>query len=294
MSLGSGLARHRFLLARRASQAGVLLLFFGSLHWGWTVLGAPVLVGNLSASTLLGVVPLADPFAVLQIALTGHWPRTEVLLGAGLLLLVYGVLGGRSFCAWVCPVNVLTDAAESLRRRLRLRGELRLPRNTRYVILAMALLLSVLTGVAAFEWVSPIGVFHREVLYGAGFGAAALFGLFVFDALVLRHGWCGHLCPLGAFWAQVGRAAQLRVSFDEQSCTQCGDCVKACPEPQVIHFNEAGAAGMIRSGECTNCARCIAVCPEGSLAFDWRARIAARQARTSGASAPAQQGSSSS
>ena len=81
-------------------------------------------------------------------------------------------------------------------------GELRLPRNTRYVILAMALLLSVLTGVAAFEWVSPIGVFHREVLYGAGFGAAALFGLFVFDALVLRHGWCGHLCPLGAFWAQ--------------------------------------------------------------------------------------------
>jgi ferredoxin-type protein NapH len=261
------------MLARRVVQVGVLLLFFGTLHWGWQIAGRPVLAGNLSSSEILATIPLADPFAVLQILLSGVLPRWEVLTGAALVLAGYAVLGGRTFCAWVCPVNLLTDGAERLRSRLGLRGGLHLPRTTRYVILVMALILSALLGVAAFEWVSPIGIFHREVIYGLGFGIAALLGLVVFDTLVLRHGWCGHLCPLGAFWAQVGRVAQIRMGFDAESCTHCGDCVKVCPEPQVLNLNAAAEHGMVTSGECTHCARCMAACPEGSLAFDWRSRL---------------------
>ena len=49
------------------------------------------------------------------------------------------------------------------------------------------------------------------------------------------------------------------------ACTRCGDCLKACPEPRVLNFNEAARHGIVRSGECTNCAACIAVCPESSL-----------------------------
>ena len=114
---------------------------------------------------------------------------------------------------------------------------------------------------------------HRELLYGVGLGLTGALGIFLLDALVLRHGWCGSLCPLGAFWSIVGRAAQVRVAFDDASCTRCGDCVKLCPEPRVLHFGHAAAAGMIASGECTNCGRCIAICPESSLRFDLRARI---------------------
>lgn len=271
----------RYLVARRVVQAGVLLAFFGTAHWAWSIAGRPLLTGNLSASSILGTVPLADPFAVTQMAFSGHLPKWEVLLGAALVLGVYTLVGGRSFCAWVCPVNPIADAAENLRSRLGLRATLHLPRQTRYGVLVMALLLSAILGVAAFEWVSPIGIAHRELVYGLGFGAAALAGLFAFDTLVLRHGWCGHLCPLGAFWAGVGRAAQVRVAFDDLSCTRCGDCLKVCPEPQVLNFNAAAEAGMVRSGECTHCARCISVCPEGSLAFRWRTRI------TAGAAAPA-------
>jgi ferredoxin-type protein NapH len=167
----------RNLVARRSVQIGVLLAFFGTLHWGWQLFDQPLLTGNLSGSTLLGVVPMADPFAVIQLLLTGHLPLLEVLLGAGIVLLVYTVVGGRSYCAWVCPVNMLTDAAESLRQRLGLRSAFRLPRNLRYIALGLSLLLSALIGVAAFEWVSPIGIFHREVIYGFGFGLAALAGI---------------------------------------------------------------------------------------------------------------------
>jgi len=62
----------RFIIYRRVVQLSTLLLFFGSAHWGWSIVGEPILIGNLSSSTLLGVIPLADPFAVLQIFLTQH------------------------------------------------------------------------------------------------------------------------------------------------------------------------------------------------------------------------------
>ncbi len=272
-TLGGKLWVWRYLLLRRLTQFGVLTLFFGTAHFGWTLLGRPVLAGNLSGSEFLGFLPMADPFAVAQILLTRHWLESKVLLGAGLILALYTLVGGRVFCAWVCPVNMMTDGASWLRRRFGVKDTFYLDRRTRYSVLALALVLSVLTGVAAFEWISPIGMFHRELIYGVGLGWTAVLGVFLFDLFVLKHGWCGHLCPLGAFYALVGRVAPVRVRFDEARCTHCGECTQVCPEPHVLNLKQAAAAGMIASGECTNCGRCTPVCPEGALHFDLRARI---------------------
>ncbi len=275
-SLAGKLRVWRFTFARRLVQFGVLLAFFGTLHWGWTVFGQPLLTGNLSAAKFAGVLPLADPFAVLQMLVGRHALAAEVLIGAGLTLGAYALLGGRVFCAWVCPMNFVTDAAFWLRGKLGLGSGsdlVRLPSQTRYVILALALVLSAASGLLAFEAFSPIALLHRELLYGVGLGLTAALGIFLLDSLVLRHGWCGHLCPLGAFWSLVGRTGQVKVAFDDASCTRCGDCVKLCPEPRVLHFGNAAASGMITSGECTNCGGCIAICPESSLRFDLRARI---------------------
>jgi ferredoxin-type protein NapH len=269
----------RYLIVRRLVQVGVLLLFLGTYHWGWRLFDQPLLAGNLSSSVLVGLIPMADPFAVLQILSTGYWVSTTALIGAALILAFYGFVGGRVWCAWVCPVNMVTDLAAWLRGRLGVRDMFRLSRNVRYIALALALALSVLTGVAAFEWISPIGMLHRELIYGIGLGWMAVVGIFVFDLLVLRHGWCGHLCPLGAFYSVLGHyTAQVRVRFDAPTCTRCGECAKVCPEPHVLNLKQAAENGMIASGECSNCGRCIPVCPEDTLHFDLRSLIHKRQA----------------
>ena len=266
----------RYLVLRRTVQIGVLLMFFGTLHWGWQIAGTPLLRGNLSASEFVGVIPMADPFAVLQQLVSGHMLQTTVLLGAAILLVLY-VVAGRVFCGWVCPMNMVTDLAGWLRSKLKLNDLFRLSRSTRYWILGMALVLSAVLGVAAFEWVSPISMLHRELIYGVGMGLTAAVGIFVFDLLILKHGWCGHLCPLGAFYGLLGKRALLRVRFDERSCTHCGECARVCPEPQVLNLKQAAEHGMVTAGACTNCARCIPICPENSLDFAlrWNAQPAA-------------------
>lgn len=271
-SLGGKFWTWRYIFLRRLTQFGLLALFVGTARYGWEIAGQPLLSGNLSASTLLGIIPMADPFAVLQQLLTRHLLESEALIGASIIFGVYILLGGRSFCAWVCPVNPITDAASWLRARLRVADFLRVSRSIRYWAMALALILSALLGVAAFEWVSPIAMLHRELIYGAGLGLSAAAGIFLLDVLVMKHGWCGHLCPLGAFYSLIGKAALLRVRFDDHSCSHCGECARVCPEPQVLNLKQAAVRGMVAFGECSNCGRCIPVCPENSLKFGLRVR----------------------
>jgi ferredoxin-type protein NapH len=261
----SGVQAWRYLIARRAVQVGILLLFWlgAEFHLG-------VLTGNLSSSRLFRTVPLADPFAALQILAAGQMLAATALLGAGLVLAFYLVVGGRAFCAWVCPVNPLTDAVRWLKRTLAIRGQFRLEQSTRYWVATLALIVSAATGVAAFEALSPIGMLHRGLIFGPGVGLAAVGGLLLADLLVLRDGWCGSLCPLGAFYSLVGRGSLVRVGFDEQRCDRCGDCLRICPEPQVIHFADMARRGFIDAGNCLNCGRCLEVCPREAYRFALR------------------------
>lgn len=287
---GQRLHRARFGIARRLTQATVLLAFWGTLHWGWSVAGRPLLAGNLSAAEFAGVLPLADPFATLQLLAARHQVATELLLGALATTAFYALLGGRVFCAWVCPMNSVTDLAAVLRTRLGFGPQtdlLRLPPATRTALLALTLAVSLLAGLPAFEPFSPVAALPRELLYGAGWGLAGAAGILLLDSFALHRGWCGHLCPLGAFWALAGhRRGLLKLAFDDAACTRCGDCVKACPEPRVLHFDELARDGAVRGGACTRCARCIAVCPEDALQFALRATPAAARATPSGGNAP--------
>ncbi|MDO4937605.1 MAG: quinol dehydrogenase ferredoxin subunit NapH [Sutterellaceae bacterium] len=256
-------------IVRRVLQLTVLTLFVGTARLGWTLLGAPLLSGDFSASLMAGLVPLTDPFATLQKLVAGHAPELTMITGALIVLALYIILGGRVFCGWMCPMNMVTDSAAWLREKAGLRADMvRIHRHTRYALCVASLVASVITGAAAFEWVSPQALLWREAVWGVGLGfISAVLGIFTFDFLVVPRGWCGHLCPLGAFWSVVGKVGVLKPVFDDSRCTRCGLCLKPCPEPHVLNFQRTAQIGFIASGECTGCGRCAAVCPENAIRF---------------------------
>lgn len=261
---------HRFLILRRISQLTLLVLYFSANAYGLNMLR-----GTLSSSLLFNTIPLADPFAVLQMLAAGAILGADVLVGALIILLFYMIIGGRSFCSWVCPINMITDCANWLRRVFyldKIERKVWLGRGTRYWVMGLALILSAVTSVAAFEIVSPISMFHRGIVFGVGMGYAAVLSIFLFDLFAVKNGWCGHLCPLGAFYSTASRVSLLRVKHNQQNCTLCMKCKDVCPEKQVLSI-VGKQSGDIVSGECTNCARCIEVCEDDSLSFGIRSYI---------------------
>lgn len=257
----------RYLVSRRVVQLVAMLLLMGGNYWGW-----PILKGNLSQSMLLGTVPLADPFAVLQLLAAGGMLAGNVLLGSLITVVFYGLLGGRTFCAWVCPMNPVSDLANWLAGKLALnRGQTTriFNRFTRFAVLILALVLSFILGVAAFEVISPIGMLQRGLVFGMGAGWLAVVAVFLFDLAVQRNGFCGHLCPLGAFYATISPLSLVRIEHEHQKCTSCMKCLKVCPENEILEL-VGQVSGSVLDGVCNNCGRCIEVCPDDALRFAFR------------------------
>jgi len=264
------LRANKWLLLRRFSQFGILTLFLlGPLAGIWIV------KGNLNYSYTLGFLPLTDPYVALQAAMTGHFPERLGWFGIVIVLVFYLLVGGKAYCSWVCPVNLVTDAADWLRDRLGIKGSVHLSRNTRYWILAMTLVGSAATGVVLWELINPVSMLHRGLIFGLGAAWTVIVAVFLFDLFVMSRGWCGRLCPVGAFYSLLGRWSPVRVSAPQRSaCNDCMDCFEVCPEPQVIRpalkGEETGVGPVILAANCTNCGRCIDVCSKDVFAFGLR------------------------
>lgn len=264
------LGAHKWLVLRRLSQLSILAVFLaGPLADVWIV------KGSLSSSLTLGVLPLSDPFLVLQSLFAGHVAAGTALLGAAIVLVFYALVGGRVYCAFVCPVNFITDTARWLAKRLDLPKGWQPAREVRLWVLGTVLVTALASGTMAWELLNPVTMVHRGMVYGMGYVWTVVLALFLFDLVVSRRGWCGHLCPMGAFYGLVGRTSILRVSAPKrQDCNNCMDCFAVCPEPHVITPALRGAdthvGPVILSGDCTNCGRCIDVCAKDVFAFDFR------------------------
>ncbi len=256
---------NKYLILRRIVQLTILLLFVGGNYWGWTVLK-----GDLSSAKVLNTIHFSDPFMVLQTLTSGYILTLDIWIGAITVFVLYSVFFGRAFCSWVCPMNIITDLAARTRKMLRLfleKVNVPITRNLRYWILLLSLIMSFLSGVAAFELVSPISILHRGIIFGMGMGWAAITLVFLFDLFVIQRGWCGYLCPLGAFYTGINRISLLKVQHDHIKCTACNKCLLVCPEKQILLPYINKETTQIYGSECTNCGRCIDVCDDNALWF---------------------------
>ncbi|EOW4144697.1 quinol dehydrogenase ferredoxin subunit NapH [Vibrio parahaemolyticus] len=258
---------HRFLILRRLCQLTIIALFMAG-----PTLGA--LTGNLSSSMLFDTVPLSDPLIVLQALATGHVPEFNALLGVVIVVVFYAILAPRAFCAWVCPLNIVTDLAAWLRRKFNIKASYRWSPAIRYWLIPVLMLGSALSGAILWTWLDPVAALHRGLVFGMGAGWVLIALVFVLDLLLVEHGWCGHLCPLGATYGVIGRKSLLRVTaVRREDCTKCMDCFYVCPEPEVLRQPLKEGDRRVMDQNCISCGRCLDVCPEHVFEFKNRLNV---------------------
>ncbi|MEE9358561.1 quinol dehydrogenase ferredoxin subunit NapH [Candidatus Vondammii sp. HM_W22] len=266
---------HKWLIFRRISQLSILALFLVSPLLVDYLDGLAIVKGNLAASMTLEVLPLTDPHILLQAVLAGVVPHQDAIIGVIIVVLFYMLVGGRVYCSWVCPVNMITDAACCTRRMLGIRTGTQLSRSARYWMLGVTLVLPLVTGSIVWELFNPVSMAFRGIIFGLGTAWVILLGVFLFDVFVSKEGWCGRICPVGAFYSLLGSKSLIRVVAEErEKCDDCMDCFEVCPEQQVIrpalYGADKGIGPVILSANCTNCGRCIDVCAEDVFHFGTR------------------------
>ena len=239
-------------------------------------------------------------------ALFGSWaaaPRALIVLA---VVVVLGVVFGKAFCSWACPVPPLDRFLRTKKSRRKdvderhqaaadgqetgvekaLAGKRRFRLDSRHLVLAGSLVSAAACGFPVFCLVCPIGLTIASViaLYRfVGFNELTL-SLVVFPAvivleLVVLRKWCHRFCPVGALLSLISSfgSKMTRPRVDHDRCLRaesepCTACASVCPE----HIDPVADLGRRPLSECTRCGRCADACPHDAISFTKRGQALRR------------------
>ncbi len=245
------------VLSRQAAEAGIVL---------------PVLFPDLHA-----ICPFGAVATVGRLLLQGEYiPRT----GQSNLWVLAGSLGmtflvGALFCGWLCPLGSIQDWFGRLGKRLLGRRYNRVvPARVdrfmsylRYAVLALVVLQTTRFLNLWFTTYDPYYAMYHIWTGNALPSAIAVLAVTLVASLFVARPWCRWLCPFGALQGLAARLSPWTIRRNDQACTSCLKCTRACPMGIAVDSTAA-----VRDSRCTRCMECLDACPvDGALDFTLRA-----------------------
>ena len=258
------------VLRRFTALVFLAMLIVGSYEW------FPWFEGTSAATLTVDVLPLVDPLASIESWIASREVTWQMLAGTGVLLGVALVLGP-VFCGWVCPLGLMLDVNQMVRRLvLRLFGRRLptpvrgpIPQSVRLVILGALVGAAFVAALPVFQIFSPIHMLVRGFVFGMEGAMVALLVIVLLEWIWPRL-WCRTLCPLGGLYSLVGRWGLLRVRIDHEreGRKPCRQCVRYCPMGIPVDEEYVfGGRSSIDHPACTRCGSCIDTCPRGVVRF---------------------------
>lgn len=192
-------------------------------------------------------------------------PLNLSLLSAVLIL---ALLAKKAFCGWACPIGFLSELMGRLggkiwRQRPRIQTRVNsLLKIARYAVLVAALIFTYKVGELVLRGYDPFYLIFSGFGHGTmGLISYVTLGIILVGSLLIPMFFCRYLCPLGATFDPFSRLGLIKIVRDAQLCSRCGECGAVCP-----HGLSPQEMGAVRHRDCTNCLECVDACPvEGSL-----------------------------
>lgn len=254
----------------------VHLMFFLSF-----AIDVQMLEGSLTGSRFLGF-HMIDVYATMQVYLATYHMPINMVIGTVTIILIYLLIGGRTYCSWVCPYGLFSEIGEKLNSILvkkKIIKERGFDNRVRHIFWAIFLVLSFVSGFLVFETFNVVGILSRFVAYGWSIALVWVLAVLLVEIFYSRRAWCKYICPIGTTYGYLGVVSATRIEWND-NCDHCMVCHDVCFENQVLELTKAKYAKQIEehsikneyisSGDCTLCGRCIDVCHKDALKFDFR------------------------
>ncbi len=266
----------------------IVQLIFTILTNGYTYgyLNGKIYQGSLKYACVPGLNCYSCPGAVASCpigALQALLNRQGFQIPFGMLgfFFLVGSLLGRFVCGWLCPFGLVQDLLHKIpvfrkRKRLPLHHILKFGKYAvllLFVCIGSVFLFGGFANVPAFcKYICPSGTLFgaipllaankllRSQAGGLFFWKLGILLFLLLLSVTVYRPFCQYLCPLGAIYGLFNRFSLVQIHWEEQQCTSCGACEKACPVALSVRE-------ISRSPECIRCGRCIEACPGGCLSF---------------------------
>ena len=248
--------------------------FKGKIYTGSTKAICVPGLNCYSCPGALGSCPIGSLQAVLG---SRDYKFSFYILG---FLMMVGAVFGRFVCGWLCPFGLVQDLLHKIpfpKKLRKLPGD-RWLRWLKVVLLVLFVILLPLFVVDIIgqgdpwfcKYVCPSGTLTAGLPLVATNPAlqAAVGGLFAWKGLILAvvvllsivvyRPFCRYLCPLGVIYGLFNPIAFYRLRVDEEKCTSCGACQRACKLDIPVWRKP-------NSMECIRCGDCRRACPHGAI-----------------------------
>lgn len=221
------------------------------------------------------------PVGAMQ-AVVGSWNFKLTFYVAGFLMFT-GALTGRFVCGWLCPFGLIQDLLHKIPfpKKIGIFPGDRLLRKLKYVlflvfVILMPMFVVDLLGQGApyfCKLICPAGTLEGGlplVLLNKGMRGAigwlyawknVLLVVILVLSVIIYRPFCKYICPLGAVYSLFQPISVFRYRVDQELCTHCGACAKAC-KMQVDPVKSPNHP------ECIRCGQCKKVCPTGALDYN--------------------------
>lgn len=273
-----------------------ILVYLGYLgvrmiQWNSFILALP----TLSCHFLDQRVASCYIYAVQDMLGSGWKVKYTTLILPTIGFLILGVIVGRSWCSWVCPIGFIQDLFSRVRDALKLDHYSLTDKLKKAVVISKWFLISYLIIVSVgigiphfflkayqYDLILPycqicpgkqifpmFALRFNEILKVdtmstlttvMGYLAIASLIFYAITTAFIRRLWC-RLCPMAIFLGFLNKISFLSLKKEGKRCTKCGICLRACPV-QVEEVYEEKVKERIDPSTCILCYRCVEMCPE--------------------------------
>jgi len=201
-------------------------------------------------------------------SMVGLYPSVTSKIIAFAFLLMLAIVGNKFICGWACPFGAMQELIYSLpilSKSKKHKMPFWLTNTIRSGILCIVLLflfgiVGGKKGFVIYHYFNPFNLFD---LHFENWLILVTVIVFLTSAFFTYRPFCQLVCPFGLVSWVAEKLSLYRVIIDEEKCTKCGACVKACP----LEAAKGKVDSKTFSADCFSCARCLNTCPVDAIHY---------------------------